>query len=236
MCSLSTLCLNNGLTTEELREFEKVVDATPKFRKGECLYRAGAPVKAVFAVKQGAFKSTLTDTDGNLQVTGFYTPGEVVGFDGLAEAHFQCDMIALTDSEVCEISLDRLDELCGRFPALRHEMSSIGSRKQNSLQQLLLLVGKRPVDERLAVFLLSMIDRYRRRKIVGNRFHLPMSRHEIANYLGMAPETLSRQFRQFESSGWITVHNKDCEIVDDKALRQLAHHCGFTPVPERLAG
>ena len=63
-----------------------------------------------------------------------------------------------------------------------------------------------------------------------------MSRHEIANYLGMAPETLSRQFRRFESKGWIAVQNKDCEVVNEMALRQLAHHCHADPVTERLAG
>ena len=53
MCSLSSLCLNSGLTAEELREFEKVVDSTPSFEKGESLYRAGMPVTSVFAGKRG---------------------------------------------------------------------------------------------------------------------------------------------------------------------------------------
>ncbi len=222
-CSLSGLCLTHGLTSEELTEFERVVELSPHIRRHQFLYRAGQPLKSLFAIKSGSFKSTLTDREGNLHVTGFYMPGEVVGFDGLSEQFYQYDLAALEDARVCELPMGKLDALINRFPTLQREMRRIGSHKQNSLQQLLLLVAKRPVEERLAAFLLNMIQRYRRRGLTVQRFRLPMGRNEIANYLGMAPETLSRQFSRFENNEWIKVDNRDCEICDELALQHIAN-------------
>ncbi len=224
-CSLSELCVTHGLTNDELLEFEKAVILSPHLKKDSYLYRTGEPLQAIYAIKSGSFKGTVSDADGNIHITGFFTPGEVIGFDGLAENQYQCNLVAMEDSRVCELPIEKFDVMCQQFPKLQRETQRINSRKQNSLQQLLMLIGKRPVEERVAMFLLNMMEQYRRRNINIGTLHLPMSRHEIANYLGMAPETLSRQLKQFQAERWITITNKNCAIIDEDALRTVANIC-----------
>ena len=224
-CSLAGLCVTNGLSPEELVDFEKIVKISPILKKNDYLYRSGDQVKAIYAVKSGALKGTLSDADGNLHITGFYTPGDIIGFDGLEDETHICDLIALDDSRVCELPIDQIDTLSGQIPALRKEIRCQGGRKHNSLQKLLMLSGKRPVDERIAVFLLNIVEKYKKRGLSPARIHLPMSRHEIANYLGMAPETLSRQFKRFQQNNLITISDKYCEINDEEALKQIAKTC-----------
>jgi CRP/FNR family transcriptional regulator, anaerobic regulatory protein len=225
-CNLSKLCVTNGLNHDELVDFEKIVSLSSRFEKDQALYRSGDSLKGIYAVRSGSFKGMVSDVDGNLHITGFYTPGDIIGFDGLGDQRYQCDIVAMDESRVCEMPIDRLDHLCEEFPALQYEMRSIGSRNQNSLQHLLMLVGKRPVEERLAVFLLNYVEKYRGRGLACDQIHLPMSRHEIANYLAMASETLSRQFKRFKKDGWIKMNNKYCTILNEAALKELAHYCG----------
>ena len=236
-CSLAGLCVTNGLSPEELVDFEKIVNITPILKKNDYLYRSGDQIKAIYAVKSGALKGTLTDADGNLHITGFYTPGDIIGFDGLADETHICDLIALDDSRVCELPIDQIDALSSDIPALRKELRCQGGRKHNSLQKLLMLIGKRPVDERIAVFLLNIVDKYRKRGLSPARIHLPMSRHEIANYLGMAPETLSRQLKRFQQKQHIKISDKYCEIKDEQALKLIAKTCQpGDPGQEKQAG
>ena len=70
-----------------------------------------------------------------------------------------------------------------------------------------------------------IVEKYKKRGLSPARIHLPMSRHEIANYLGMAPETLSRQFKRFQQNNLITISDKYCEINDEEALKQIAKTC-----------
>lgn len=98
-----------------------------------------------------------------------------------------------------------------------------------------MFVGKRPVEERLGVFILSLATRYRQRGFNATHINLPMSRHDITNYLGMAPETLSRLFRNFQERGWIKVQGKSCIILEEMELMKLAHQCVETNEQNREA-
>jgi len=96
-------------------------------------------------------------------------------------------------------------------------------------QKMLFYIGKRPVEERLAMFLIGLSQRYGARGLSDLRFQLSMSRHDIANYLGMAPETISRQFKKMQDQGLILINNREITIIDLTKLRAtssstLANH------------
>jgi CRP/FNR family transcriptional regulator len=86
-------------------------------------------------------------------------------------------------------------------------------------QKMLMFIGKRPVEERLAMFLINISQRFKARGLSETRFQLPMSRHDIANYLGMAPETISRQFKKLQDQGLVSIQNRDLIINDTVSLR-----------------
>jgi CRP/FNR family transcriptional regulator len=223
-CSLVELCLPKGLTPEELYVFEQAIDRRKPLKKSEYLYRAGESMTAFYTVKTGAFKANIDSIDGQENIIGFFMPGELMGLDGLASGQYQCDMIALNDTHVCRLPYHDFEQIADRFPVLREEILSISSANMTTAQKMLMFIGKRPVEERLAMFLISISQRFKTRGLSDSRFELPMSRHDIANYLGMAPETISRQFKKLQDQGMVSIRNRDVTINDGIALRRSITH------------
>ena len=176
-------------------------------------------MSSIFVVKHGAFKAYLNPPDGDEHVAGFHFPGEVMGLDGIADEQYQCDMIALDDAQVCKVSLKDFESVSAKFPALQREIISVSSRSITAAQRMLLLIAKRPTEERLIMFLLSISQRFRHVGMPSKQFRLPMTHHDIANYLGMAPETISRQFKRLQKMGLISVKGRIVTINDIDQLR-----------------
>jgi CRP/FNR family transcriptional regulator len=218
-CSLVELCLPKGLAPAELNEFEQAIERRKPLRKAEYLYRAGEPMTSLYTVKTGAFKANIDSIDGQENIVGFFMPGELMGLDGIASGYYQCDLIALGDAHVCKLSYSEFETIADKFPVLRQEILSVSSSNLTAAQKMLMFIGKRPVEERLAMFLISIAQRFKSRGLSDRRFQLPMSRHDIANYLGMAPETISRQFKKLQDQGLVTIRNRDVAINDAVALR-----------------
>jgi len=223
-CSLVELCLPKGLTQKELAIFEKAITRKKPLRRGECLYRAGEEMMFLYAVKTGAFKANINSADGQENIVGFFLPGELLGLDGIASAQYQCDMIALGDTHVCQLSYHEFDHVADQFPVLRQEILSVSSSNMTTAQKMLLYIGKRPVEERLAMFLVSMSQRFAARGLSGSHFELPMSRHDISNYLGMAPETISRQFKKMQDQKLVSIQNRDIVIENLQALQDSVNN------------
>ena len=218
-CSLVELCLPKGLTAAELEVFEQAVNRKKPLEKSEYLYRAGEEMTSLYTVKTGAFKANIDSHDGQENIVGFFLPGELMGLDGIASGQYQCDMIALGDAHVCQLSYRDFERVSEKFPVLRQEILSVSSNNMTTAQKMLMFIGKRPVEERLAMFLISISQRFKARGLSESRFQLPMSRHDIANYLGMAPETISRQFKRLQDQGLVSIKNADLTINNTTALR-----------------
>ncbi len=228
-CSLQELCLPKGLTSEELELFEQAVNPKKPLKKSDYLYRAGEEMTSLYTVKTGAFKANIDSADGQENIVGFFLPGELIGLDGIATGEYQCDIIALGDSHVCQLSYPEFQRISVQLPILREEILSVSSSNMTTAQKMLFFIGKRPVEERLAMFLIGLSQRYGARGLSDLRFQLSMSRHDIANYLGMAPETISRQFKKMQDQGLILINNREITIADLPKLRDassssLANH------------
>ena len=221
-CSLVELCLPKGLTSEELEFFEQAVNPKKPLKKSEFLYRAGEEMTALYTVKTGAFKANIDSADGQENIVGFFLPGELIGLDGIASGRYQCDIIALGDAHVCQLSYNEFQRISNQLPKLREEILSISSSNMTTAQKMLFFIGKRPVEERLAMFLIGLSQRYGARGLSNLRFQLSMSRHDIANYLGMAPETISRQFKKMQDQGLILINNREITIADLPRLHAAA--------------
>jgi CRP/FNR family transcriptional regulator len=233
-CSLVELCLPKGLTADELKIFEQAIDRRKPLKKSEYLYRAGQPMTSLYTVKTGAFKANIDSIDGEENIVGFFMPGELMGLDGIASGQYQCDMIALNDTHVCKLAYSDFEQIADNFPVLRQEILTVSSNNLTTAQKMLMFIGKRPVEERLAMFLLSISQRFKARGLSDSRFQLPMSRHDIANYLGMAPETISRQFKKLQNQGLVSIRNRDVTINDHTTLRKSVTHGSSEVDPSAL--
>jgi CRP/FNR family transcriptional regulator len=217
-CSLNPICLPLAVSVEELDQLEDIMRRGRPLKRGEHLYRASDQFESVFAVRSGAVKTYIVSEDGEEQVTGFYLPGEIVGMDGISTAHHVTSAKTLETSSVCEIPFARLEELSSKIPSLQHHFFSLMSREIQADRELHMLLSKKSADDRIASLLISIANRQKQRGLSGQRIRLPMSRYDIANYLGLAVETVSRIFTRFQQQGLLAVEGREVEILDREAL------------------
>ncbi|MFO7593888.1 MAG: fumarate/nitrate reduction transcriptional regulator Fnr [Pseudomonadota bacterium] len=222
-CNLFQLCLPVGIDAQELEELDNIIKRRRPVKRGEHLFRVGDPFQAIYAVRSGSIKTYTPTEDGHEQVTGFHLPGELLGLDAINLQHHPCAAKALETTSLCEIPFNRLEELSTRLPSLQHQLLKIMSKEILHDQSLLMLLGKKSAEERLAALLLSLSDRYRQRGFSPTDFYLSMSRNDIGNYLGLAVETVSRLFTRFQEEGLLNVQRKHVCITDFDRLSAIAN-------------
>src|SRR3990172_1156567 len=221
-CAARHLCLPIGVAAGELGLLESNIIHHRSLRRGQPIYRAGDPFGSIYAIRSGAAKTYVTTVDGEEHVTGFHLSGELVGLDGIHSEYHWCSAIALDTTSVCELPLDRLEELAGKIPSLQHHLLRIMSQKILHDEQMLLLLGKRGAERRLASLLLSIAGRYRERGYSRNHFRLVMFHTDIASYLGLTPETVSRLFHRFQAQGLIALDGKTVRLLDFAQMQALS--------------
>jgi CRP/FNR family transcriptional regulator len=186
------------------------------------LYRAGEPFIALYLVRAGAFKTLIRTEDGREQVSGFYMSGDLLGADGIGADRYTCEAIALEDSEVSSLPFAEVDRYVQEVPALRRSLYRCLGTLARREQEMMLLLGSMCAEERLARFLLDLARRYHARGYSVTEFVLRMSRHEIASYLGLKLETISRLFSRFQGAGLLQVQGRAVKLLDLTALARLS--------------
>ena len=224
-CSLADLCLPHGMGGDELEKLDSIVLHHQPFQPGHHLFRPGDKSRALFAVRSGALKSYCITQDGEEQVLGFTLPGELTGMDGLSGGSYASASGALETSSICELPFNKLEGLCHELPNLQKQMLSVMGREITEDQHMLMLLGKRTAEERLASFLLSLSIRYSQRGLSATEFNLPMSRQDIGNYLGLAIETVSRLFAHFQDKQMVQVNRRRVVITDLKRIKAMVEPC-----------
>lgn len=233
-CRLNALCLPVRLKTEDKDTFSKIVQRPRPLSRGQHLFQNGAPFRSVYAVRTGAVKLSHLSSDGVEHVSGFRLPGEIIGLDALDFEQHPSSAVALDTTALCEIPFDRLEALAEEIPGLMRQLVRMVSHELHSEQELAQALATRSADERLALVLLSLSERHAQRGLSATRFALPMSRHDLANYLGLAPETMSRLFKRLEGQGLLSTEGKEVSLLDLPALRRLAAQPEESKQPTRL--
>ncbi len=225
-CSLHELCLPAGLSDKELQSVDRLIDRRRPVKRGDYLYRSGAPMHTLYALRTGFMKSCVLHEDGREQVAGFHMMGDLMGLDAIGTDRHLCDAVALEDSDVCEIPLQALESLSRDIPSLQQHFHRIMSREIARDYGVMLLLGSMRAEERLAVFLLNLSQRFAARGYSPSEFHLRMTREEIGSYLGLKLETVSRTLSHFQAEGLIAVQNKHLRLLRIDALKEIVSHHG----------
>ncbi len=220
-CNVRELCMPVGLSEEELERVDHVVASRKKIKRGAALFRTGEAFTSLYAIRTGFFKTCVMAADGRDQVTGFQMAGEIIGMDGIVSDVHTCDAVALEDAEVCVIPFDRLGELSREMGALQHNVHRIMSREIVREHGVMLLLGSMRAEERLAAFLLNLVQRLHARGFSRSELVLRMTREEIGSYLGLKLETVSRTFSKFAGDGLVEVRQRHLRILDAQALRAI---------------
>jgi len=210
-----------GLNESEMERVDEVVATRRKIMRGDNLFRNGDKFNALFAIRTGFFKTRISSEDGRDQVTGFQMAGEIIGLDGIVSDHHTCDAVALEDAEVCVMPFDRIEELSREITSLQRHVHKIMSREIVRENGVMLLLGSMRAEERLAAFLLNLVQRLHARGLSQTEIVLRMTREEIGSYLGLKLETVSRAFSKFSDEGILEVKQRYVRIIDPEALKKI---------------
>jgi CRP/FNR family transcriptional regulator, anaerobic regulatory protein len=210
-----------GFTQPEMAKLDTVVKTRRRVKQGDLLFGDGDTFTSLYAIRTGVFKTSVSAEDGREQVIGFQMAGEIVGLDGIVNDLHSCNAVALEDSDVCVMPFSNVEELSREFPELQRHVHKIMSREIVRENKVMLLLGNMRAEERLAAFLLNLVQRLHARGYSQSEIVLRMTREEIGSYLGMKLETVSRTFSKFSEEGIIEVKQRYVRIINAEALKKI---------------
>jgi CRP/FNR family transcriptional regulator, anaerobic regulatory protein len=218
-CAFSAACMEQGFDKSKLAELHVLVEHVGPFAEGEHIFREGDAFDAIAAVRAGTVKTYVNDAEGREQVQGFFLPGEVIGLNAISSERYPCNAVALDPVMLCKFSFPGIAALASRVPGLQQQLFRLLSQ---DIGKAALLAGNYTADERMAAFLVSLSRRYAARGFSPRRFRLTMTRTDMANYLRLASESVSRGFRRLQDEGMVKVDRREIELSDLPKLEQLA--------------
>ena len=190
--------------------------------RGDRLFDHGEPFDSVYMVRSGTLKTCTVSASGEEQVIGFHGPGDLAGLDAIHEGRHTSSAIALGTASVCSLPWKPLCGLSARVPRTQSRLLAKMSRQIHHGERRLGLLVMRSAGQRMAAFLIGLLDDCRRRGLKCDELVLPMPRGDIASYLGLAIETVSRSLTRQHAGRLIDVRRNIIRILDEPALRRMA--------------
>jgi CRP/FNR family transcriptional regulator len=221
-CPTRPLCLACDLDGSALDQLANCVRPGTPLHKGDFLYRAGDEGNRCYVVRSGVFKTFTLTPGGDEYVVGFHYPGDLVGLAGQAAGRHTDSAVALETSTACRVAQADLPKLweIGSGPSL---MRLLGDSQHLAATDHINL-GQARADARVAGFLLQLSRRLGRMGRDRRILHVPMSRTDLSNYLGMTLECLSRVLGRFVRAGLVSTRRGEIVIERHAALEALALH------------
>ena len=220
-CNIRGGCLAEQLTIAHDHSYQ-VVKNRKVFSKGDHIFRGGDDAKAIYMLSRGSVKSYMLMENGEEQVLNFYMSGDVFGLDAMGCNSHISSTVALEETTICKIPLAGLqDRVLGQ--GFLNIISNNLLRDHNQM----LMLARKDAEGRLASFLIDMSKRTEKYGYL-NEDHsidvikLTMTRQDIANYLGLAIETVSRVLRRFQDSGMLEVSRRKLKVYDYNCLVAIA--------------
>lgn len=210
---VSIVPIFNHLAQEQMDEVMRVVQSV-SLKKGEILYHAEDESDALYIVHQGQIKIYRLTEEGKEQLIRILLPGDFTGElalfqDSVHEAYAE----AMVDTEICMIQRQNLHQLLLKYPTISLEILNEFANRLETAEKQTTRFATEKVETRIALFLAECLDR--QGDVMTHEFELPMSKKDLASYLGTTPETLSRRFSQFEEKGYIKQKGqRKIEILD----------------------
>lgn len=199
------------------------IEAIPvRVRRGQALFREGDALGSLYRVHAGEFKLVRVEEDGFEQVLDFVGPDEMLGLDGLQSGCFRASAIALEDSLVFAAPLDAVRSAGGAFGRLEGRLRATWAAQFDRLVDATWLMSAVGAERRTARFLVLISRRMAQRGLSPTRFVLRMRRRDIASYLGLSHESISRSFSLLAREGLLRVDGRQVEILDAAGLQALA--------------
>jgi len=207
---ISLVPIFNHLEAEQMAEIMRAVKSV-QYKKGELIYSAGGKSDSLYIVRKGRIKIYRLSESGKEQLIRILYPGDFTGELALFnESIHESYAEAMEDTNVCMITRSDLQKFLIKMPSISLKiLSELAGRLESSEKQAARFATEK-VETRLALFLAE----YAKKK-QSNEFILPMSKKDLASYLGTTPETISRKLAELEDAGYIMqITNKRIKVLD----------------------
>jgi CRP/FNR family transcriptional regulator, anaerobic regulatory protein len=219
-CRVRELGMCAALAQPELAELAGIMTEV-RYPAGKVIFDEGEPADALYNITGGAAKLYKLLPDGRRQITGFLLQGDLLGQAN--NGVYTCSAETIGPMGACRYVHGRFDALLERFPDLRRRLLHDAVDELVEAQNHMLLLGRKTSAERVASFLLRLSDRQRRHGMPAQPVRLPMTRADIADYLGLTTETVSRTITRFKTQRLIRLMpNSEVELLDEFRLSALA--------------
>lgn len=220
-CPVRPITICRGLEASTLADM-RALGTMQRLQPEQSVFHEGDPARRVFMVTLGSLKLYTLLADGRRQVTGFMFPGDFLGVSVDEEYAFSVE--ALEPTELWWFSREAFDRFVSNHPSVEHELYRLAAHELAAAQQQMVLLGRKSAAERLASFFLSLLERAERASgVPETSFDLPMSRLDIADYLGLTKETVSRMLSDLRNRRLIRLRTQNhVEVVDRAGLRNMA--------------
>ncbi len=220
-CETNSFCLGQGLSQEQLLGLRKVTRCIGPFKDGETVYKMEDSFKSLYIIQSGAVKIETVSQDGTNLVDGFFFRGDLIGLEAIGDQCYRHDAIALEETHVCELPFEQFESLCSFMPKLQHKIFTLLGQKIRNTNETIMHGRYLSADKRLLLFFLMLCQKNVIQRSDNTAcIHLPMSKGDIASYLGLRPESLSRALSKLQSTGLIRNHPKRIELLNVDMLCQ----------------
>ena len=217
-CALRSSCFPGRLTEDIVSGIDRIAHGRGPIPRGDTIFSAGEPFECVYTVRSGALRTSMIDGSGAEQVIGFTLPGEIAGLESLGGERYCTHAVALERTAICAIPIDRLLELAHSNPGLQRRLHQLAGgiirRDHAHFREL----GRHTSHRRLILFLADLLARYRAAGFATDEVHLPMYREDIASYLGVALETISRMMTRLANEGVIDVRHRHIRLIESRLI------------------
>lgn len=220
-CRLHAVCFRLG-GGRELSLVGRLHVSRGELARGELLYRCGQRSSAVYALRSGCVKDVLTMRSGAEAVLQFSLPGEAVGLGNLAITRAPTTAIAVAATQYCRVPLASFEKLAREVPEIGRELVRLLAATVTATRELVASVREQDALARVAGCLTDISGRMRRAGLDGGRFRLGVSRRDLASYLGLTVETVSRCLTELGRLRLIEVSAKDVRLLRPFELHGLA--------------
>ncbi len=209
-CTARSLTICAGLDSEEQARMSALA-TTVWVQPHQVLFQEGDTADHVYNITCGSVSLSKSMSDGRRQITGFLGPGDFLGLN--TRDTYSVSAEALVDTKVCRFSRSAFRKLLSDMPDLEHRLLAVAETELATAQEQILLLGRKTAMERIASFLLLQVNRVTARGLPPNPIALPMTRAEVADYLGLTIETVSRCFTKLRKLDIISLPASDRVLI-----------------------
>lgn len=222
-CRIASLCIPAKLDKKTLKQLDHLEFKSRLLKPGEHLCHQGEHTDKLYAINSGLLKSYTTKKDGQEYVMGFHLPPDLFGWEGIDDKQLTVSVVAIEHSNICEIPIGRITDYIKEIPGLEKQLFHLVSRRIHKDNQALLRTS---AEQRVSNFLLQLTANYTQLGFPYYMCKILMTHQDIANYLRIAPETISRIFKSLQNRGLIQVTRKAIYLTDLDTLKQIAQYDG----------